>query len=450
MSLLSPRRLRQLRAAAVALGAVMVLVALFADQLGLDHSPAFGTGETLLLVAGCLPLLAGLLGKRLPAAYKGAAIVLLNTAVLLAALELAAVATSTLTGATIGTTGVVDTLTDHYHRLPYYAAQEWTSAYWRENAAAAVKQYRPYVGWRRAPFGGETIEVDAAGIRRTPSAECGEGVFTVYTFGGSTMWGWGSPDWGTIPAYLQAELAARHRRPVCVVNYGETAFVSTQGLMQLALRLQAGDRPDLVIFYDGVNEVLAAHQSGEPVLHQNHAQVAARFESPERPLLTWLQGLHIFRAFSRLADAAGIRPPPGEQRPPADVRALADAVVDTYLGTCSVVAALAGTHGFEARCFWQPHVLIGAKPLTAEEEAMLGGMDWALEMDGSLAGLFRETYQRLSARAAEQEGLVDLSTAFDGEPSQIWIDTWGHVTPAGNEIVARAMLPHLPAPRTDG
>lgn len=39
------------------------------------------------------------------------------------------------------------------------------------------------------------------------------------------MWGTGSPDWGTIPAFLQSGLQALKGGPVCVVNFGESGWV---------------------------------------------------------------------------------------------------------------------------------------------------------------------------------------------------------------------------------
>ena len=72
--------------------------------------------------------------------------------------------------------------------------------------------YYPYVGWRRAPFKGTTIEIDQNGIRVTPGADCSAKSFKVFTFGESSMWGTGSPDWGTIPAHLQRGLEQAETR----------------------------------------------------------------------------------------------------------------------------------------------------------------------------------------------------------------------------------------------
>src|SRR5262249_16388989 len=139
------------------------------------------------------------------------------------------------------------------------------------------------------------------GIRLTPGAECGANSYKVFTFGGSTMWGTGSPDWGTIPAYLRAHFAASRHGPDCVVNFGESAWVSTQGLIQLMLELQSGNVPALVIFYEGANDVYAAYQSGRAT-HQNLNQLAAKLEQSKRPrpFVAWIKSTSSFYLFNRL------------------------------------------------------------------------------------------------------------------------------------------------------
>ena len=71
----------------------------------------------------------------------------------------------------------------------------------------------------------------------------------------------GAPDWGTIPAYLQTLLEQKIETPLCIVNYGEWGYVVTQNMILLTLELRDGNVPDLVIFYDGINDVFATYQA---------------------------------------------------------------------------------------------------------------------------------------------------------------------------------------------
>ena len=118
-------------------------------------------------------------------------------------------------------------------------------------------QWHPYVLWRRRPFTGRYINVDAAGRRRTSNREApGDRPIDIFGFGGSTLWGNGARDENTIPSCVSRLLDESGRR-VRVTNYGELGFVSTQNLISLMLERQAGRVPGVVFCYDGVNDVVA-------------------------------------------------------------------------------------------------------------------------------------------------------------------------------------------------
>jgi lysophospholipase L1-like esterase len=427
---------RRLRLAAAGVGVVLVVTALLADRLGLDHSPTFGTGETLLTVLGLWVLAGAWAGPRLGEAWKGTALVLFNTLVLFVLLELGAIAWQTLGGGAWREVGLVDRLTEHYLELSYYREQSWAETYWRENAVSGRRWYAPYVGWRRAPFSGQTITIDAAGRRVVPESRCGDGAFTLFTFGGSTQWGFGAPDPLTIPAFLGRGLEERLGRGVCVVNFAESAWVSNQGLIALALELEAGGRPDLVLFYDGVNDVMAAHQSGRAGLHQNLSEVRARFDGSPSSSPSWLDNLRIVTLVRRLVQG----PPAPRSSPAEDMTALAAEVEGHYLGTVGLVRSWGASHGFETVFFWQPYLLVGEKTLTAEEQALLHSLDYALALPDDLRRLVAETWAGVGRAAADDPDLYDLSGVFDASTEPLWIDTWGHVTPEGNRLVAEAML----------
>ena len=71
--------------------------------------------------------------------------------------------------------------------------------------------------------------------------------------------------------------------PVCVMNFAESAYVSTQDIIMLLLQLQSGNIPDLVLFYTIAGDIRAAYQSGRPGVHANLDQIAARFEGRSKP-----------------------------------------------------------------------------------------------------------------------------------------------------------------------
>jgi hypothetical protein len=378
--------------------------------------------------------------------YKATAIVVLNTLILLMVVEL-------LAGAAINIiklpgikdliskiTGQPNDLIAFYEGLPYIADKDWSPAYWNELKSVLKKTYSPYVIWRSPAFDGNMLKIDASGLRHTPAAECVSDAYKVFVFGGSSIWGWGSPDWGTIPAILQSELAEIHDEPVCVVNYGENAYVSTQNLVQLILLLESGNVPDVVVFYDGVNDVLSASQSGRPIVHQNLVEIAALFQDPQPPLVRLAQNLSSYRLLQMILSQIKPAMAGGESIPQYDPEYLADRISEAYVNNLIISRALANAYEFELYFFWQPYILIGNKPLSPEEQNMVTGLNWVLDLNPRLVDLFRVSYTNIETAASNNDNLYYLGDIFDHTREPIWIDTWGHITPKGNEIVSEVIL----------
>lgn len=424
----------------IVVGCATTIIALLADRLGFGDPGGLGTGQFLLAGAGLFLVLTGLLGKRIAKLYRATAIILLNTLVLLSAVELGAIVLFR-SGILLEYRGVMV----GYPELSYYTAQEWSDTYWQEAKLAERYRYEPYVIWRHLPFEGETIRIDQEGIRITPGADCGRDAYSVFTFGGSTMLGWGAPDWGTIPAYLQASLEALMEKPVCVVNLAEDGFVSSQSLIALIRELQSGNLPDEVIFYDGVNEVIAAYESGEPNVHVTLAKIAAGYENPENPLLTWIKGSRVYSLIGILAGKLTAGKLTYEQQEgllsmfylqsaQGGQSHLADAVAEVYLANYRIVDALAQEYGFDFHFFLQPQLAVGAKVLTREEQAMRSGLDPAM------ANLAKAVYENIASAAPNYRHLWSLADVFDKERAQIYIDDSGHITPEGNRLVSQEIL----------
>ena len=383
--------------------------------------------------------------QQIARVYRGTAILILNTILLAAGVEVAA--SSILKVWSVRNPGDQQ-LVNPREKIAYYRSRDWGAQYWHEHHLSDVQRYHPYVIWRRAPFQGITINIGEHGTRVTPGANCSANSYKVFAFGGSTMWGTGSPDWGTIPAYLQAGLEALRGKSVCVMNFGESAFVSTQGVIQLILELQSGNVPHLVIFYDGVNDVYAAYQWGRPT-HQNVKYIAARFENSEnRPSLAdWIRASNAFQLIQRAASKLRHDPTKGSnlftyKTMGVDTAGLSDSLVETYLSNYKIVDALAQKYGFRFLFFWQPNIAIGEKPLTSEEQEMRRRMDPALvELHGSV-------YGRVQQLGKKYKNLYYFGRIFDSLNSGIWIDPF-HVIPEGNQLVAQKILDVVTARNKD-
>jgi lysophospholipase L1-like esterase len=365
--------------------------------------------------------------------YKAAALVTLNTLILFVCLELAATFVAKIWK---------EPDPDGDEQSPrahtsYYASQAWAKQYWKEFALSRPGLYRNYVLWRRSPFTGEFININRDGIRSTPGADCSANAYKVFTFGGSTLWGTGSPDWGTIPAYLQADFNAPKHGPVCVVNFGESGYVSTQSVIQLMLELQSGNIPGLVIFYEGANDVYAAYQSGRST-HQNANQIAAKLNKSRPQFVTWIESTSSFRLSERLMTNLRQKPRDGTELVTyktmgIDTATLTNSMVETYIGNYEIVNALAQKYGFGSLFFWQPQIAVGEKSLTSEE------LEMRRELDPVLIEFYQSVYHRVQQVAKKYENLYYIADTFDSANSQIYIDQV-HVTPVGNRLIAERIF----------
>jgi lysophospholipase L1-like esterase len=378
--------------------------------------------------------------------YNFAAITALNTLLLLIVVELISFALLKIIDLP-ATKNVISRITGrpndlivYYQELSYFTEQNWSPLYWKEFKLALRKTYSPYVIWRSSAFDGTLLNIDPSGFRHTPAADCVSDAYKVYVFGGSAIWGWGATDWSTIPALLQSSLQSKLGTPVCVMNYGENAYVSTQGLIHLILLLESGDVPDMVIFYEGVNDILAASQSGMPIVHQNLSEISNLFEDHQAPIIRFLQNSNSYQLLQIILSQIQISMNSEAPKFQYDPALLSDQVAEAYLNNYEIVNSLADTYHFDFYFFWQPYILIGNKPLSSEEQKMITGLDWVLKLDPPLVELFQRTYKKIESETPNYEHLYYLGNVFDLVEETAWIDTWGHINPKGNQVVTDELI----------
>jgi lysophospholipase L1-like esterase len=378
------------------------------------------------------------LARRVADLYRGVAILTLNTLVLFACLELAALGVLEIWGVF---SNPAEQDRESREKVSYYASQDWAAQFWTEFKLSRRARYHPYVLWRRAPFQGTTINIDQNGIRLTPGADYSAGSYRVFAFGGSTMWGTGSPDWGTIPAYLQAGLEELTGMPVGVVNFGESAYVSTQGVIELIRQLESGNVPDLVLFYGSANDIYAGYQTGQAGIHQEFNRIATKFNGEEKRAYPFVERIKRSYSFSLLRLVVASLKPVSQmnlklvnyETMGIDVATLSDSVVQTYLNTYKIVNALAQAYGFQYYFFWAPVVYVGEKPLTSEEQK------FKAEGDPALRKLYDAVYQKIELAVPNYANLYSMTHIFDRYASLLWIDN-AHTTLLGNQLIAQRML----------
>jgi lysophospholipase L1-like esterase len=321
-----------------------------------------------------------------------------------------------------------------------YQGQAWADAYQREWATRPPNlQYKPYVIWRKGPFAGQTVTIDADGVRKSYYSSCDDAAaYTIWMFGDSTLWGTGVPDWETIPS-LVAKKFSDSGRKVCVVNFGETAWASTQEVIELMLSLkQSAKKPEMVIFYNGIIDTYIPYQTDVPDAHFNFARTKQAFESQRNNAASfeYLRQTNTYRALMELRSIlSGLGTARDNGRfSPERLNSMAQATYGNYVKNMQLADILGQGYGFRCLFFWQPTLLAGNKPATSDEIRLREREE---NEHPGIDRVFGATYALLSGYKAAN--FFDLANIFDQEREARFID-FSHLGPAGNQMIADRMF----------
>jgi lysophospholipase L1-like esterase len=329
-----------------------------------------------------------------------------------------------------------DVRLEPYRHAPYYS-QEFTD----EQSQA----FRPLIARGGThlvlqDFSGTYFNV-AGGVRRTvgqpPHADR-----RILVFGGSTIQAAEVPDAYTIPSFLQRALNEACDAAPAVYNYGVSGMTAAQ---QLARLEDAGvQRDDVVVFYDGVNEIYLMLYVG------TRSQLLESWFDSEDEESTLLQqlpprmaevgnSLRYGTAVSYLVfDRAKYREP----RTLTDAETLRrnlDAMEDNYRRVLLDAQRYVESRGGHFVHVLQPHLF--ATPLSTAERRETA----RTHAPAGIEKAYRLGYPRLRAaiNAARGQGVfsLDISTvlAADKVRDDVFFD-FCHVNEFGNETAARAMF----------
>ncbi len=204
--------------------------------------------------------------------------------------------------------------------------------------------------------------------------------------------------------------------------------------------LQEGYRPDVLIFYDGVNDTTSALLSGEAGLSTNEINRRQEFnllQSPRRLTAVLAEKLVLDSGSYRLARAIrsrllGQTSGPSSNLSDEKTRRLAGDVVDRYVANVKLVETLARGYGFRPLFFWQP-TIFNKTHLTAAERDEAREFAWT-------EPAFRMVYERVSesSELKANPDFHDLSKVFDDETELVFID-YCHTTEAASARIADRM-----------
>ena len=325
-----------------------------------------------------------------------------------------------------------------------YGGDTWPVEHYRE-LGLLEERWQPYVCFRPKPFEGSTIRVGSDGLRAT----------------------WQPPVAGDDRAAARARQGPdagrfltlgirRARRPddslsagapldkrgwrVELKNLSGIGYVSTQELIALLRELQAGYRPDVVIFYDGVNDTTSAFLEGEAGLTTNESNRRGEFnllQSPARLASALTAKLVKDSGSYRFAQAVrrrfeGGAAAPGPARSDEIIHRLAGDVAGRYAANIRIVESLSRGYGFRPLFFWQPIVFTKLALVQVEREEA--------ERYAWTERMFRAVYTRIQAspELKPDPAFHDLSGIFDGTEGLVFID-YCHTTESANARIAAVM-----------
>ena len=417
-------------------GVVMIIVGVLGNSLGLSQGSGFGYGQFFVCIVGVLLVTAGFTGKKFPAVYRSASVILMNTVLLILLVEFISLMVTKVFH--VGSASSPD---------PRAAMQ---SEQIRETGLIfPSREFAPFLTWRSAETSLPLMNIDSNGVRHTAYSCDDAGSLEVLTLGGSAMWGWMVPDSMTIPSLLQRNLNSElGMGTFSVRNYAENGYVSTQDLFQLVLRLQRGDRPCMVIAYNGFNDVLAACENaaagtviGQSVIEGFFSRRAAPVSAGSSTLLDFLGGLRtigVLRSLIPNEQAAQEGPDvlivanPIIKDEDFDLEALAEETASIYKANYLIVAALSETMGFEYLFVLQPYLNSDVRTLTPIEEEILRNEDPVILELASMV------YDEILQDTVICPNIVSLDGALTDVEETVFTDIC-HMTPAGNEVMADAI-----------
>lgn len=323
-----------------------------------------------------------------------------------------------------------DTILDFTSDKPEcYAKTDWFDYYSIEVRKIFSKFcWQPFYYWVIGYFKGKYINIDRYGRRLTWSNDISEQSTSkpirICLFGGSTMWGWGARDDYTIPSLVSKIVSEKCSTKVEVYNYGQLGFVSTQETIFLMQMLKNEAKPDIIIFYDGLNDCYSSFQSNLAGVSYSELERKSAFEeSPLRILIRKiLRNSYLYKFYlvrTRKLEAKSLQAP-------SSIEWLAQETVNVYLNNVRVISALSNEYSFKYACYWQP-VLFNKKLLSTREKKLF-----------EKSKFWKELYDAVGYKIKQQNNLEinDISGILSDIPEEIYIDPW-HISENGNQIIAQ-------------
>ncbi len=296
-------------------------------------------------------------------------------------------------------------------------------------------EWAPYVHFRFKESTGKYQNIDSNGFRKTLNYNLKDSktAFKIFCLGGSTLFGTGVRDEYSIPSRLSQYIYNMFPdKNIEIINFGAPGYTRTIENILLQLELLADHKPDMVIFYDGVNEIISAQENrkaGYPTNASNRKnefktgfsyakKISLLFSSSKiKRMITYLQ-LKIFKT------------KPMEVANPEN---LSSQVAQQYIRSLEITKALGKQYDFEVYNFFQPIIYLN-KSLTEHEKIMSKN---AFHFEK----LYFNTYKNIleNYELKKDSTFIDISSIFVKDTHTIYTD-FCHIAERGNDSIAKKIF----------
>ena len=268
------------------------------------------------------------------------------------------------------------------------------------------------------------------------------GPLRIYFFGGSTMHGTPNvADSETIPSQFVSLIRKKQSEipPIHVVNYGNGCYYSAQELVYLFNLIADGQKPDIVIFLDGLNDLIQPSSSyyRYPFFTKSFEYLIDHYRT--QAVIDFIQGTNTFYVFRRLGltkQLGGFGRLSAYKIPEGiSSQEVFHKIKDNYLSTINLAQVLCKALEIEQFFFIQPVPFYNytnrANDTICDQRSFVQ---------------FPLVYPVLEKIAEENESLAFLGGLLKDYSGKPFVDGF-HYSPEFNKVIAaeilNTILPHL-------
>lgn len=262
----------------------------------------------------------------------------------------------------------------------------------------------------------------------------------VWMFGGSTLRASDAPFESSIPSKLALDFNQRlNPYSFALFNFGTNSFNSLLEIKYYQkLLIEWPTRPDLVVFYDGINDVNLFQLYRTPDAHEGYFRVKGLIESYQKSLFGLLKPVNAawYASFTKeILDKFRFATTEVDPASP-EVGEFLDAMEKRY-DHARVVGQAYGSKLLVALqpVYWAEECEPADPGLAAREKSLYLGE----KRFPALRRNYRTLYGLLRARLASKDYFVDLSDCLCPRVSQAYTEDGVHNTDEARSAVARAL-----------